>query len=117
MMTSPLTERLGIRHPVLLAPMAGGAVTAELAGAVTRAGGLCVLPLTGLTLEQAGALTRRAVELGGGGPMGVNVLLAPSTQRGDPGRTRAFLATYRAELGSRTRGTAARSSPRPRRPS
>ncbi|HZS83624.1 MAG TPA: nitronate monooxygenase [Stellaceae bacterium] len=34
-----LTERLGIRHPVLLAPM-GGASGGALAGAVTAAGGL-----------------------------------------------------------------------------
>jgi nitronate monooxygenase len=35
-----LLERLGIRHPILLAPMGGGPGTPELAAAVTEAGGL-----------------------------------------------------------------------------
>ncbi|MGH6675070.1 MAG: nitronate monooxygenase, partial [Xanthobacteraceae bacterium] len=34
-----LTEKLGLRHPVLLAPM-GGIAGGRLAGAVSEAGGL-----------------------------------------------------------------------------
>jgi nitronate monooxygenase len=35
-----LTERLGLQHPILLAPMAGGPTTPALAAAVSNAGGL-----------------------------------------------------------------------------
>ncbi len=37
--STAITERLGIRHPIILAPM-GGVAGGELAAAVTRAGGL-----------------------------------------------------------------------------
>jgi nitronate monooxygenase len=52
---TPVTELLGIRHPVLQAPMAGAA-TPELAAAVSGAGGLgalgsAVLPVQGLRRE------------------------------------------------------------------
>ena len=35
-----LLKRLGIEHPILLAPMAGAGGTPELAAAVSNAGGL-----------------------------------------------------------------------------
>lgn len=38
MLRTRLTERMGIRHPILLAPMAGPA-GGRLAGAVSAAGG------------------------------------------------------------------------------
>ena len=38
-LTTPLCRRLGIRHPVVRAGMAGGPTTPELAAAVSRAGG------------------------------------------------------------------------------
>ena len=40
MAANPLLQRLGIEHPILLAPMAGSGGTPELAGAVSNAGGL-----------------------------------------------------------------------------
>src|SRR5713226_6624954 len=40
MRPTPVTERLGIRHPLVLAPMAGGPSTPALAAAVSEAGGL-----------------------------------------------------------------------------
>src|SRR5450432_3026053 len=39
-MPGDFLRRLGIEHPVLLAPMAGGAGTPELVAAVSNAGGL-----------------------------------------------------------------------------
>jgi NAD(P)H-dependent flavin oxidoreductase YrpB (nitropropane dioxygenase family) len=67
-----LTELLGIEAPVVLAPM-GGAVTSELAAAVSNAGGLGTLPLSWSTPDQVGntvaemaALTDR--------PFGVNLI-------------------------------------------
>jgi len=40
MATTGLSQRLGIEHPILLAPMAGSGGTPELAAAVSNAGGL-----------------------------------------------------------------------------
>ncbi|MGB6539390.1 MAG: nitronate monooxygenase, partial [Xanthobacteraceae bacterium] len=39
MIMSSLLRRLGIEHPILLAPMAGAGGTPELAAAVSNAGG------------------------------------------------------------------------------
>ena len=38
--TKKCTEKLGIRFPIIQAPMAGGATTPELVAAVSNAGGL-----------------------------------------------------------------------------
>ncbi len=40
MASNALLRRLGIEHPILLAPMAGSGGTPELAAAVSNAGGL-----------------------------------------------------------------------------
>jgi nitronate monooxygenase len=40
MRPTPFTERMGIRHPLVLAPMAGGPSTPALCAAVSEAGGL-----------------------------------------------------------------------------
>ena len=40
MAANKLLQRLGIEHPILLAPMAGAGGTPELAAAVSNAGGL-----------------------------------------------------------------------------
>jgi nitronate monooxygenase len=96
---TPLCDLLGIRVPVLLAPMAQGPGTPELAAAVTRAGGLGILPITGMTRETAADAVRRALELGGP-PVGVNVQLAPAAP--GPGiarELREYLAPVRSELG------------------
>jgi len=95
-----LVDLLGIRHPILLAAMAGGPSTAELAAEVSRAGGLGVLGLSGMTLDGASEETRRAVALAGGAPVGANAQLAPrSPATGDRERIMAVLAPFRAELG------------------
>jgi nitronate monooxygenase len=67
-----LTELLGIEAPIVLAPM-GGAVTPELAAAVSNAGGLGTLPLSWSTpdevrshVAETAALTDR--------PFGVNLI-------------------------------------------
>jgi NAD(P)H-dependent flavin oxidoreductase YrpB (nitropropane dioxygenase family) len=67
-----LTELLGIEAPIVLAPM-GGAVTPELAAAVSNAGGLGMLPLSWNTpdevrsqVAETAALTDR--------PFGVNLI-------------------------------------------
>lgn len=65
-----LTDLVGCRYPLQLAPM-GAAVTPELAAAVIRAGGLGMVP--GRTPEQIDAFTRDvrdAID----GPLGVGIL-------------------------------------------
>jgi nitronate monooxygenase len=97
---TPLTELLGIRYPILLAAMAGAPTTAELIGEVTRAGGLGVLGLTGMTAEQAAQLVHTARKRALGGPVGVNAQLAAATPpTGDRDEILAVLAPFRAELG------------------
>ena len=46
-----LCDALGIRVPVMLAPMAGGFTTPELVAAVTRAGGLGNFGAMGMTAD------------------------------------------------------------------
>jgi nitronate monooxygenase len=95
-----LCELLGIRRPILLAAMAGGPGTPELVAAVSRAGGLGVFGLSGMTVDAAVAATRTALAQSGGAPVGVNAQLAPaSPATGDIERIAAALAPIRAELG------------------
>ena len=79
-MRNALLDRLGIEHPVLLAPMAGGPGTPELAAAVTNAGGLGALGVAYLTPEQILAEIRKTRALSGG-PINVNLFAGghPST--------------------------------------
>jgi nitronate monooxygenase len=97
---TPLCDLLGIRVPILLAGMAQGPGTPELAAAVTRAGGLGVFGASGMT---AAALERdlaRARELAPDGPFGVNVQLAqPTPATGERARIVEVLKPFRRELG------------------
>jgi nitronate monooxygenase len=95
---TPLCDALGIRVPVLLAPMAGGFTTPELVAAVTRAGGLGVFGAMGKTADALRADVARALELAGP-PVGVNVQLAPPESGADARAMHAFLAPFRRELG------------------
>ncbi|WP_217913565.1 NAD(P)H-dependent flavin oxidoreductase [Miltoncostaea marina] len=94
-----LCELLGIRHPVLLAGMAGGPTSPELVAAVSEAGGLGAFGLTGMGADAARAAVRRAVGLTSA-PIGVNVLVAPATEP-DPSGGDPFAAVrpLREELG------------------
>jgi nitronate monooxygenase len=107
-----LVDLLGIRHPILLAAMANGPSTPELAAEVSRAGGLGVLGLSGMTLAAAAEATRRAVELAGGAPVGANAQLAPrSPATGDREQILAVLAPFRVELGLPVEPAAAAPAP------
>jgi len=98
---TPLTRLLGIRRPVLLAGMAGGPTTPELVAAVSRAGGLGVFGLAGMQPDAVHSAVRAAVEMSGGTPVGVNVLISPEIARpgADPARMDAVLAGMRARMG------------------
>lgn len=65
-----IIELFGIEHPILQAPMAGAQV-AEMAIAVTRAGGLGALPCALLSHEQAEAEISK-IEAAGARPFNIN---------------------------------------------
>ncbi|HWH15884.1 MAG TPA: nitronate monooxygenase [Miltoncostaeaceae bacterium] len=78
-----LTDLLGIRHPVVLAGMAGGPTTPALVAAVSRGGGLGVFGAMGMSRDALAAAVTEARTLAPGRPVGVNVLLAGPTE-GNP---------------------------------
>ena len=72
-LATPLSDMLGIRHPILQAGMAPVAVP-ELAAAVSNAGGLGILAAAHLPVAEVRARIRRLRELTDR-PFGVNLLL------------------------------------------
>ena len=85
----PFIERLGLRVPILQAPMAGVS-TPALAAAVTQAGGLGALGLGAMTVDQAEAALRAAAALTTG-PINAN-LFCHQPVPPDPARNRAWIA-------------------------
>src|SRR5262245_34968517 len=97
---TPLTRQLSLTHPIIQAPMAGGATTAELVAAVGDAGGLGCLGVAYSTPAQITELVC-AVRARTARPFGINLFApipAPEAPR-DPGPALARLAPYHAELG------------------
>ena len=93
-------ETLGIEHPIILAPMAGGPGTPELAAAVANAGGLGSLGCAYETAEQAATTIRRTRELSGK-PINVNLFAGgfEGAAQVDPQPMLAILAEVHRELG------------------
>jgi nitronate monooxygenase len=92
-MTKDFIRRLGIDHPLLLAPMAGETAKPALAIAVSNAGALGALGgayMAPQTLREA----IRAIRAGTQRPFHIN-LFAPTSWTADP----AKMAAYREELG------------------
>jgi len=100
-LSTRLTSLLGVRHPILLAGMAGGPTTPELVGAVSAAGGLGVFGVAGMSTDAVRDAVTRARAIAGGAPVGINVLISPAVPRpgADPERVAQILAPLRAELG------------------
>jgi nitronate monooxygenase len=95
-----LLSRLGIVHPIIQAPMAGGGDTPDLVASVCNAGGLGCIGAAYLTPEQI-VETGRGVRAKTAKPFGIN-LFAPIPPVGDniamePALRR--LAPYYSELG------------------
>ena len=94
-----LAERLGVEHPLVLAPMAGGPSTPALAAAVSTAGGLGSLGAAYLSPDEIRAQVaevRRLTE----GPFAVNLFAGGATEGADdPGPMLDLLARWHAELG------------------
>lgn len=95
-----LTERLGLTHPIIQAPLAGGADCPALIAAVGEAGALGCLGATYMTPAQIRETTAAIRDLTGR-PFGIN-LFAPAAQPVPPNDMRAAVARinpYHAELG------------------
>ena len=95
-----LTKRLGIQHPIVQAPMAGGGDTPRLVAAVSEAGGLGSIGAAYLTPQQI-IETGRAVRSLTSRPFGIN-LFAPERPPAPPKDTAAVIqrvAPFFAEVG------------------
>ncbi|TVS00154.1 MAG: nitronate monooxygenase [Rhodospirillales bacterium] len=97
----PLLDRLAIRHPIIQAPMAGGATTPALVAAVSEAGGLGMLGaglMAPAAIAQAIAEIRRLTSR----PFGVNLFVpeVKPAERDGPAIDAmiAVLAPWYAEL-------------------
>jgi nitronate monooxygenase len=99
-MSSDFLARLGVAHPIVQAPMAGGPTTPELVAAVSNAGALGSLGaayLSGAAIRAAVAAVRERTAR----PFSINLFI-PERAAPDLGRVeaaQAILAPYRAELG------------------
>ena len=95
---TPLTRLLGVRYPIVQAPMANGPSTPALAAAVSDAGALGSLGFGFLPPEavREGILaTRRLTDR----PFGVNLFVPQEPPRADPEEALALLDPFRDELG------------------
>lgn len=108
-----ILDLLGIRHPILLAPMAGPG-TAALAGAVTEAGGLGALACALLSVNDARAAVGR-VRNSIAGPINLNFFChsAPTPDKARERVWRERLGPYYAELGLDPRASAPTASRAP----
>lgn len=97
---TPFMQALGLEHPVIQAPMAGGGDTPALVAAAAEAGGIGFAGVQYLGLEQIGE-TARAIRARTNRAFGVN-LFAPQPAPvlpDDPGRAARQVAPFYAELG------------------
>ena len=98
--STELTRRLGINHPIIQAPMAGGADPPELVAAVSNAGAIGFIGLSYMSPAQI-AVAATAIRAQTSRPFGVN-LFAPrpaGDSNKNPETMLARLAPYFAELG------------------
>src|SRR5271170_2290087 len=99
-MPNNFCPHLGLTTPIILAPMAGGPGTPELAAAVSNAGGLGFLGINYLTphqIEEAIDRTRRLTQK----IFGVNLFAPEASQplSGDIHSAKAFLSPFHTQLG------------------
>jgi nitronate monooxygenase len=95
-----LSRRLGVTHPIIQAPLAGGGDTPDLVAAVCNAGGIGFIGAAYLTPPQIAAAAR-AVRARTARPFGINLfapLPAPDAPR-DAGPVLRRVAPFFAELG------------------
>jgi nitronate monooxygenase len=95
-----LTQRLGLQHPIVLAPLGGESASAALVAAVSDAGGLGILGAAYMTPARIGEVMAEIRALTDK-PFGVNLFCPQAWQR-NAAREDAFVAQlsrYHAELG------------------
>lgn len=99
-LSTELTRRLGIIHPIIQAPMAGGADPPELVAAVSNAGAIGFIGLSYMSPEQIAAAAA-ALRAQTSRPFGVNSFapLPAGDSKKNPETMLARLAPYFAELG------------------
>lgn len=98
-LSTPLCELLGVRYPIVQAPMAGGWTTPELVAAVCNAGGFGTLAGAGVSPEKLRE-DIRAVRARTDRPFGVNFLLAGEEEGNrDVASVQRFLDGFRETLG------------------
>lgn len=99
MSTSRLLKILGIGHPIIQAPMAGGPTTPELVAAVSNAGGLGSLGAAYLTADQIVKAIRQIRDLTHE-PFNVNLFAGgyESERHIDPGPMMSLLSEIHAAL-------------------
>jgi nitronate monooxygenase len=93
-----LVEILGVRYPIIQAPMAGGPSTPELVATVSEAGGLGSLGLA-YTPPDAMRSAIAAVRERTQNPFGVNLFVLGRPPEADLADASALLDPFRAELG------------------
>src|SRR5437763_16222832 len=91
-----LLRRLGVRHPIFLAPMGGGPGSPQLAAAVSKAGGLGSIGAAYMTPQQIREAVARA-----GSPLHINLFAGAwdANASGDATRMLAILARVHERLG------------------
>ncbi|HEY2293925.1 MAG TPA: nitronate monooxygenase [Thermoanaerobaculia bacterium] len=99
--STPFTQRIGCRYPIVQGPMGGGASTPELVAAVSNAGGLgslgCYHLEPAAILDAAADIRRRTDR-----PFALNLWIPREQEDGEssePSRALARLQPYRDELG------------------
>ena len=98
-LSTRLCDLLGVRYPLIQAPMAGGWTTPELVSAVSNAGGFGSLAGAGVPPERLRE-DIRAVKERTDRPFAVNFLLAPPGPGSrDVAAVQRFLDRFREELG------------------
>jgi len=97
---TPLMLRLGLKHPIIQAPMAGGGDTPGLVAAVCEAGGLGCIGAAYSTPDQIYALAQE-VRRRTSAPFGINLFATLEVPElpADPGPSLARVAPFYAELG------------------
>ncbi|MGO8919238.1 MAG: NAD(P)H-dependent flavin oxidoreductase, partial [Stellaceae bacterium] len=94
-----LTDRLGLAHPIIQAPLAGGGDTPALVAAVSEAGGLGSIGGAYLSPRQI-VETAAAVRAKTARPFAINLFAPlPAASPGDGARAVARVAPFFAELG------------------
>jgi nitronate monooxygenase len=99
-MATDLLRKLGIRHPIIQAPMGGGPGTPRLAAAVSNAGGLGSLACAYLTVDGLVRDFEAARALTTGGPLNINLFAGGYHTRvdRDPSPILNLLRDVHAEL-------------------